>query len=753
MKRHTIKSNAAYADSILTRPKSDQWYKNASGRVEVTDSPIDYAIGGVGKSGYNIGRRLLTKGTLVDVDGHLAPELMATWAGISLNSMRKFKLAADEDMAKNVPSTRVKAVTGRLSGLNTDAMDVNKHAYGSKIRSKWNGGDWGTFGAAIGSGALSGAAIGAPAGGIGAIPGAIIGGVIGGVGGLLGTNSQAKERARLEEENRQTTLENMENRLESDSVIANGEDDRSMSFYLRGGRMMSRRKLALGGSYEPVSTDTAYVDGPSHEQGGVSAGANDEVEGGEMIKNNMGSDGEVASTDVYSKRLVNPQSGRSFAEDAFELSVMKGKLQKQFAFNEKNITKEREAVSGGNVDTLKLGSAKRRAQIAATKNEQILAQIQQIDDGLKQLFDVQQEVNGDSEGQSEMAYGGKIEHAPGGKIMKDLYNTSDNRYDPWVYGKDWRMTLDNGYPVKDSTEYDLEQVQPDLPKSVSRSIGGMRRTFVPTPEKGFNNLPQQFKDQVAYTAPNPSDVVNTPVDVTFPYKGTRFTNATPQDSERFQKALDTAPLAEEGGSGIGQLGLQAGAQILDTVGQAITANQMSNLPVPTRRRVRPGLFNTYVDNSADINDITANAGATKEFVVNNIKGAQARRNAILNVMSKENQAKSKSFATKFAMERELENKNVEQMYRNDVMNNEAVYQNNADKYNAAMSGLNRQSQIVSNFADKTSQLVTAKAQLDQNDLDTGLVLSKFPADVRRRVMQQMGKGRSLSTAIKIEGTN
>ena len=608
-------------------------------------------------------------------------ELSEKWGNVDIQDPKKKKAlreAWDRDHPKpKEVRTQMPERYFAEGGMMKRHSGATLHAYGSKIRSKWNGGDWGTMGVQAGMGALggatAGATIGSAGGPIGAGAGAIIGGTIGLVGGILSANSQAKERATLEEQNRQTTIANMDDRIESDSLTANNEEERSMSFYLRGGRILSRRRLALGGSMEPISTDTSFVDGPSHAQGGVMVDSENEVEGNEVMKDNLGENGEVASTDVYSNRLVNPHTGRPFAKDALELSQIKGILQKKFAANEKRIAHERNLTSDGKANRLLIGSAKRRAEIAATDNEQVLYQIEQVDAGLKQLFNVQQEVNGDNQGESEngvkMAAWGTRLYPKGIDYMK-LANT----------------------------------------KSIN--TGAFKSTQ-------FNNMTNIKSEMIGEDA----------------YDGSlngNFANV----------ASDTNMYS--------QLGYQAGAQVLDTVGQAITANQMSKLPTPTRRRTRPGMYNTYVDNSADIKDITANAGATKEFINNNIKGAQARRNAIMNIMSKENDAKSRSFMTRFAAERDLENKNVEIMYRNDAMNNEIGYMNDADKYNATLQGLSRQSQIIGNTADKLSQLTTAKAQLDSNDMGSAMILAQFPEGVRRRIAAQMRKGRSMSTAIKIE---
>ena len=572
------------------------------------------------------------------------------------------------------------------------------HAYGSQIHQSWNGADYGTAaidtGSSILTGALSGAAIGGGAGTVLGLPGMLAGTIIGGLVGLgkgiFDGNSSSANRAKMEEQNRQITMQNMDARTQNDSMIKGFDNNPSLAFYLGGGRM--NRRFALGGpinmddqpnqqDVEPISTDTALVKGRYHSQGGVNVGPKDNVERDEMLKNNFDENGNIKSIDVYSRVLTNPQTGRTFAEDALELANQKALYQKHFDRTENVITKYKNSVADGKSDVLKVGTAQRHVQIAATKSDQILAQIGGIDDAMKSLFAMQEHLNGNDQQQDQnsvdltqpqQAMFGRRIHADGG-----TYLTPRGNANPF-----------NELVLANSFDYD-----PSIGFGTNKGTTLMNSSFV--------------NDELTYG--------NSP---------------TIRNNSKNNQLL-----------------IQGASGMLDSFGQALANRNMSNLPVPTRSQIPTYQLNSNIDNSRDINDINANQRQTLNFINNNVSGAQARRNMVVNVMSKTNDARSNSFFTKTNAERNIQNANIQSMQNATIQNQGIDYQNKMAAYNASMGGLNRTSAIIGNAGDKMATLGQNQAQLKQNDVSAALVLAQFPASVRARIAQQLRQGMSLSQAI------
>ena len=190
-----------------------------------------------------------------------------------------------------------------------------------------------TAAAAAGSSALAGTTLGAWAGPIGMAAGAIIGGIVGLFGGRR-KKRKAKKAAEEADRQRQIVAGNerilqdelkLSNTAQQEGVLdiygdsnitgvtgyqddANfgsdlvqptvqgtpfGDVDPSSAFgriaARCGGRLKRKRcggkakRYADGGMIEETSSNTAEVNGPSHEQGGVLYGPNAEVEGGEAL--------------------------------------------------------------------------------------------------------------------------------------------------------------------------------------------------------------------------------------------------------------------------------------------------------------------------------------------------------------------------------------------------------------------------------------------------------------------------------------
>lgn len=168
-------------------------------------------------------------------------------------------------------------------------------------------------GASVASDALKGASIGMAAGPIGAAVGAV-GGAAYGFFSQRSRNASASRMQAVQQRAQDAAI-----RTRSQAVIAQNPEltqgNVGAGYYAAGGPLssnyLSRSMMAEGGSLTPMSSDTAQVNGPSHEEGGVQLpGTGAEVEGGESLQNNF----------VFSERL-------GFAQEHKRLSKAIGKIE------------------------------------------------------------------------------------------------------------------------------------------------------------------------------------------------------------------------------------------------------------------------------------------------------------------------------------------------------------------------------------------------------------------------------------------
>lgn len=211
----------------------------------------------------------------------------------------------------------------------------------------------------LGIGSTVGAAAGSIVPGVGTAIGGVIGGIIGGVSGLISgifggrrKKRKAREAAIREDITKNYELGQDDIRIDQqalnditintnpidiygDNPIPTGNTQtvsnqynmigiptkENYEFAFRcGGR---RKRYADGGSINQVASNAAIVEGPRHEQGGVSYGANAEVEGGEAILN--GSNADYIFSDTLKL------GDRTFADIAKPLMLHKGYLEDKLA--------------------------------------------------------------------------------------------------------------------------------------------------------------------------------------------------------------------------------------------------------------------------------------------------------------------------------------------------------------------------------------------------------------------------------------
>lgn len=322
-----------------------------------------------------------------------------------------------------------------------------------------------TAAAAAGSSALAGTTLGAWAGPIGMAAGAIIGGIVGLFGGRR-KKRKAKKAAEEADRQRQIVAGN-ERILQDELKLSNtaqqegaldiygdsnitgvtgyqddanfgsdlvqptvqgtpfGDVDPSSAFgriaARCGGRLKRKRcggkskHYADGGMIEETSSNTAEVNGPSHEQGGVPYGLNAEVEGGEALMT------DADNAYVFSDTLK--YNGTTFADLAKPLMKHKGYLEsslpvksmmlgRMLSLTDRSTYAIDRNTNGRNAEKANADLQRTNAQIAAIQNE------------LAQLYNLQESMKAESGMEAEpieARCGGKIRrYYDGGQIVNSL---------------------------------------------------------------------------------------------------------------------------------------------------------------------------------------------------------------------------------------------------------------------------------------------------------------------------------------------
>lgn len=164
-------------------------------------------------------------------------------------------------------------------------------------------------------GAASGASLGtAIMPGIGTAAGAILGAGAGFLGGQKARKAEEATRFNQQLQQQQQQYNRSNAILASDPALVTGRPGEQ--FYANGGTLKNRYYNAVkatGGNLKPLSNNSAEVQGPSHEQGGVDLPQfSSELEGNETIQDNY----------VFSDRL-------GFAKQHKKLATAIGKIEKK----------------------------------------------------------------------------------------------------------------------------------------------------------------------------------------------------------------------------------------------------------------------------------------------------------------------------------------------------------------------------------------------------------------------------------------
>ena len=380
-----------------------------------------------------------------------------------------------------------------------------------------------TAAAAAGSSVLAGTTLGAWAGPIGMAAGAIIGGI---VGLFTGRKKKRKAKKAAEEADRQRQIVAGNERILQDELkLSNtaqqegvidiygdsnitgvtgyqdnasfgsdlvqptvqgtpfGDVDPSSAFgriaARCGGRLKRKRcdgkakRYADGGMIEETSSNTAEVNGPSHEQGGVPYGPNAEVEGGEALMT------DADNAYVFSDTLK--YNGTTFADLAKPLMKHKGYLEsslpvksmmlgRMLSLTDRSTYAIDRNTNGRNAEKANADLQRTNAQIAAIQNE------------LAQLYNLQESMKAESGMEAEpieVRCGGRIKRKCGGKIRKYYDGGQIVDIPISTYGTQWNNS--GSYATEQKvifTSNDKTQIQNPL-TTIQQSLrcGGRTRKY------------------------------------------------------------------------------------------------------------------------------------------------------------------------------------------------------------------------------------------------------------------------------------
>lgn len=371
-------------------------------------------------------------------------------------------------MIKNISTLKAYPRRRRYAGGGEVAFrdrfgDVQGHSYGAEkgiqgatVRNTASiaGGIGTAAGTAVGATALAGSAMGSWMPGIGTAIGALVGSI---VGLFTGRKKRRKAKKAAEEADRQRQIVAANERILQDELkLSNtaqqegaidmygdsnitdvtgyqddvnfgsdlvqptvqgtpfGDVDPSSAFgkiaARCGGRLKRKRcggktkRYADGGMIEETSSNTAEVNGPSHEQGGVPYGPNAEVEGGEALMT------DADNAYVFSDTLK--YNGTTFADLAKPLMKHKGYLEsslpvksmmlgRMLSLTDRSTYAIDRNTNGRNAEKANADLQRTNVQIAAIQNE------------LAQLYNLQESMKAESGMEAE-----PIEARCGGKIRK-----------------------------------------------------------------------------------------------------------------------------------------------------------------------------------------------------------------------------------------------------------------------------------------------------------------------------------------------
>ena len=266
------------------------------------------------------------------------------------------------------------------------------------------------IGAAVGGTAAlaTGAAAGSWLGPIGAGIGALIGGIVGLFTGRKKKRQEERRRQELlaeqAEMERQQTLGNMQDKVETDVATIRqsnlGNYSEGTGFYAKLGGMVGRRKLNTGGQVVPNSSNSVVAYGQTHEQYNPATGetgiiyGDSEIEGGGAKNGRMYAGEVVRETpeggQVFSDTIKVPGTNHTFADYAKKLTDMKGKKEAQVIQLADGVTLSLSALDKSKTNKLQTGTNVRNIEKLVYRMNKARGESEAIDAKTEDLFEAQE---------------------------------------------------------------------------------------------------------------------------------------------------------------------------------------------------------------------------------------------------------------------------------------------------------------------------------------------------------------------------
>lgn len=584
----------------------------------------------------------------------------------------------------------------------------------------------------LGIGSTVGAAAGSIVPGIGTAIGGVIGGIIGGVSGLISGifGGRRKKRKAREAAIRADITKNYElgqddiridqqalnditintNPIDiyGDNPIPTGNTQtvsnqynmigtptkENYEFAFRcGGR---RKRYADGGSINQVASNAAIVEGPSHEQGGVSYGANAEVEGGEAILN--GSNADYIFSDTLKL------GDRTFADIAKPLMLHKGYLEDKLA--------KSSVMLGGllrltdrSTYAIDRNTNARNTEKQSARHNRLLAEINGVQAKLNNLYNQQEAMKAEAgniaEPKQEFALGGSI-FACGGRRK---YPTGGLAIPP----------LQSIAPTPQFAEMDIQTVSPITPTVNTGAMSGatmganiianfMAQDAMNKRQAVVSGLSPHIKDAVlsevgmrcggkikkadgGSVQVSPFSDLNIQVDN--PTKQMINPNPylmTPMMLRRCggkTKRYDLGGfISDESGNLIGAAGNLIGS-LMQGRSKRKLAKSISDMPIPKREYLDNVNLEWDINTDAARREVIDQISAIEDFVKSNSSSAPVARQAMLRARSKGASALGKLKQDELMQELNIRNQARQMNAEIAAKNKQIKYENEVDAFEKA----------------------------------------------------------------------
>lgn len=413
-----------------------------------------------------------------------------------------------------------------------------------------------------------------------------------------------------------------------------------------------------GGIIEETSSNTAEVNGPSHEQGGVPYGPNAEVEGGEALMT------DADNAYVFSDTLK--YNGTTFADLAKPLMKHKGYLESSLPVKSMMLGRML-SLTDSSTYAIDRNTNGRNAEKANADLQRTNAQIAAIQNELAQLYNLQESMKAESGMEAEpikARCGGRIKHKCGGKIRK--YYDGGQIVDSFAPG------------------YDVQRIDNN------NIIQGQGLAFTPN---------DKIQIQVPLTqTQTPSTVIQ---------QGLRCGGRT----RKYAGGGFISPglISEIGGNLIGGV-----SQLITNKG---LIDSMESMRVPETPIINNIDLETDINTDAEIGDINNTIRSIEKYVTDNTSNSQVARQSILLARTQGSRMRNKIRQDEYNKEVELRNRSRIINSEIDARNSQIRAENATNRFNHEMEIIQRRSQQGAAIGDIISSLGRSISTAYQSKFD------------------------------------